>query len=210
MSDETNTTPEQQDNSSPGQQAGDTQTTDWEARFKGLQRKYNALVEQHGDLESRIGSLSSEKEQLESRIDTLSTEKDSINSQNQSKIDELTQSLAEKEETLSKLTTFQKKVQIARDMGHPELVKVVDSVPDSDDEEVIKKHFKSILDLTSDLVKAREEQLSEGLSPGGVDSDGAPLPNTHEGWQELINDLPLGSRDRAKAQDQYFQWTREG
>ena len=212
MTDDNNTTPEQQEPTS-GQQAGDNQSTDstdWEARFKGLQRKYNALVEAKSELEAQLSDLTSAKDGLEKKLDTLSVEKDTLITDNKRKFDELTKTLTEREQELEKLSSYQKKVQVARELGHPELIRVLDVIPDTTDEDVLKDSFKSIIELANDAVKQREEQLAEGLSPGAADSDGTPMPTTEQGWKEYIEGLPLGSPERQKAYDTWFNTFGEG
>ena len=210
MSDEPNTTPDQQDQTS-GQQAGDHPETDWESRFKGLQRKYNLLMETKSELEEQLTSLTSQREQLEKKADTLSVERDTLLSENQTKINELTRMLDEKDNSIKELSSYQKKVKIAKEMGHPELVRVIDSVPNTDDEDTIKDAFKAIIELTQDAVRYREEQLFEGQMPGGLDNDAPPLPTTERGWQDYVEKLPVGSQGRSDAMDAWFDFTqREG
>ena len=84
-----------------------------------------------------------------------------------------------------------------------------DSIPNSEDEEAIKNAFKNILDLTSDFVKRREEQLIEGLSPGEAGGDESVLPASEQGWMDYIDSFQLGSKDRVKAQDQYFEFLNQ-
>jgi len=205
MSDETTTTPEQQD-TTPAQQAGGNPADNWEARFKGLQTKYNVLVNANGELESQLADVTSKLEHYEKQLANMSVEKDSLTNQHKNKIDELTSKLTEYEGNLSELKQYQLKVKVAREMGHPELVKVIDSIPNSEDEEAIKNAFKNILDLTSDFVKRREEQLIEGLSPGEAGGDESVLPASEQGWMDYIDSFQLGSKDRVKAQDQYFEF----
>ena len=213
MTDETNTTaPEQQEQPS-GQQAGDSQSqdsTDWEARFKGLQRKYNALVETKSELETQLSDLTSTRDGLEKKLDTLSVEKDTLVTDNKRKFDELTERLTEREQELEKLASYQKKVQVARELGHPELIRVLDVVPDTTDEDALKESFKSIIELANDAVRQREDQLAEGISPGAAESDGTPMPTTEKGWLDYIESLPLGSDERARAYDTWFGTFGEG
>jgi chromosome segregation ATPase len=207
MSDETTNTPEQQQTS--GQQVSDNQSidsTDWESRYKGLQRKYNTLVETKGELEGQLSSLTSQREQLEREKDTLSIEKDSLLKNNQSKIDELIATLHEKDGKLSELSKVQLKVQVANELGHPELLQLVNAIPDSDDPEVIKESMKNILGFTKAQIEKREAQLTEGLSPGETTSERAPMPSTEQGWLDLIGRQSLGSDDYNKVMDAYFNW----
>lgn len=209
MSDETTNTPEQQATS--GQQVSDNQSTDstdWESRYKGLQRKYNTLVETKGELESRLTDLTSTKEHLEKQADVLSVEKDSLLKENQSKIDELTKALEEKDGKLSDLSKIQLKVQVANELGHPELLQLVDAIPSSDDPEVVKESMKTILGFTKAQIEKREAQLTEGLSPGETISERTPMPSTEQGWLDLIGRQSLGSDEYNKVMDAYFNWAR--
>ena len=198
----------QNENGSSGQPSDGSQT-DWEARFKGLQRKYNLLVEQVSDKDDELAAVSSAKEQLEQQLNEVSVEKDTQLSEKDQKINQLTASLNEKELSVRELAAYQKKVDIVRELGHPELVKVINSVPNSDDEEVLKKAFMDIVELNQDVVQAREKQLLDGQSPGGMSNDAPPLPTTQSGWQEYVNKFPLGSDERKKAMDAWFNFNQK-
>lgn len=206
MTDETTKTPGEQD-LSPDRQAGDTPTTDWEARFKGLQRTFDTLVKSKGDLETRLADMTSAKEQLEKQTDMLSIDKESAVQKHQTKIDELTNMLTEKETTLSQLAQMQLKVEVANELGHPELIQLIDAIPGSDDKTVVEKAMKDIIGFTNAQVKQRETQLSEGLMPGETADSGGAMPTTEQGWVELIDRQPLGSDEYNKAMDQYFKFT---
>ena len=207
MPDENNTnTPEQQEPSS-GQQDGGSQT-DWESRFKGLQRKYNAQLELDRERENELAELRAKVEKIEKQNGELAVQKDALMSENQLKIDELTRMLSEKEGTVKELSSYQKKVTIAKELGHPELIRVIDSIPNSENEDDIKKAFQDIVSLTQDLVKMREEQLLEGNSPGGVPNDAPVLPSSQEGWMDYVNKFPLGSNERQDAMDKWFEFNQ--
>jgi predicted RNase H-like nuclease (RuvC/YqgF family) len=210
MADENTNTPEQQENNSSGQQDGGNQsTTDWESRFKGLQRKYNTLMEADGVKDEQLSKLQAEKERLEKQVDQLSVEKDSLSKDNQTKIDELTSTLTEKEQELAELSQIQLKVEVANDLGHPELLQLIDAVPDTDDRDQVEKAMKSIIGFTKSQVEKREQQLTDGLMPGETSNDRTPKPETEEGWNDYIESLTLGSDEYNNAMDAYFNWTRK-
>lgn len=208
MDDENTQAPGQQDdNNSSGQQDGGTQTTDWESRFKGLQRKYNTLMEAKGELEKQLEQALSKIETLEKTSNQLSVEKDSLLKENQTKIDELTQALNEKDQKLSELSQVQLKVKVANELGHPELVQLIDAIPNSDDPEQVKESMQTILGFTKAQIERREQQLTEGLMPGEANEGTMPQPTTEEGWLDLIDKYPLGSDEYNKAMEAYFNWT---
>jgi chromosome segregation ATPase len=197
---------DQQESSSDQQPAGTQATENWEERFKGLQRKFNALMDAKGDLDSQLVEQRSKKEELEKQLATLSNEKESLTNENKKKIDELTSQLNEKEQTLSELSQMQLKVKVANDLGHPELLQLIDTIPNSDSPEQIEQSMKTILGFTKAQIERREQEITEGLMPGETSSDGAPLPSSEEGWQDMIDKLPLGSSERSEAMDHYFEW----
>jgi len=207
MSDETKDLDQQ--GNSPDQQPSGTQTTDnWEDRFKGLQRKFNTLMETNGALESQLAEIRLAREEKEKQLATLSNEKDSIQQKTQKQIDDLSAQLQEKEQKLSELSQMQLKVKVANDLGHPELLQLIDTIPNTDDPEQIEGAMKTILDFTQTRVAQREQQLSEGLMPGETATDGSTLPSTEQGWVEMIDKLPLGSSEREEAMDKYFNFLR--
>lgn len=204
---DTNTPGQQEQDNSSGQQDSGAQTTDWESRFKGLQRKYNTLMEAKGELEKQLEQAISKIETLEKASNQLSVEKDSLLKENQTKIDELTQALSEKDQKLSELSQVQLKVKVANELGHPELVQLIDAIPNSDDPEQVKESMQTILGFTKAQIERREQQLTEGLMPGEANEQGMPQPTTEEGWLDLIEKYPLGSDEYNNAMEAYFNWT---
>jgi chromosome segregation ATPase len=208
MSDETTKTPDQQADA-PEQQASANPTTDWESRFKGLQKKFNVLMETKGELDNQLAEERMKREDFEKQLASLSNEKDSLTTEKQRKIDELTGQLTQREEELSKLSKMQLKVEVANELGHPELLQLMNAIPDSDNREDVEGAMKTILGFTKAQIEQRERQLTEGLMPGEATAGDTPMPTTEEGWVEMIDELPLGSTERDKAMDSYFKWLRE-
>ena len=200
---------DQQDSTSGQQPAGTQSTENWEDRFKGLQRKFNVLMETKGELEGQLVEQRTKREEIEKQLATLSNEKESLTQTNQQRIEELSAQLQEKEQSLSELSQMQLKVKVANDLGHPELLQLIDTIPNTDDVEKIEGAFKTILGFTESQIKQREVQLTEGLMPGEAASDGSPMPSTEQGWNDYIDGLPLGSDERSNAMDKYFEWTMD-
>jgi len=203
---ENNQDPVQPDNTA-GQQPTGTQSTDnWEERFKGLQRKFNTLMEAKGDLEGQLAAQHTTNADKDQQLATLSNEKDSLQLSTQQKIEELTSQISEKDKSLSELSQMQLKVKVANELGHPELLQLIDTIPGTDDPEKVESAFKTILGFTKSQIEQREKQLSEGLMPGDAPPDGKTMPSTEQGWTNLIDSLQLGSEERDDAFDKYFKW----
>jgi len=64
-----------------------------------------------------------------------------------------------------------------------------------------------IAGFADSAVKAREAQLLAGVTPqiSSVASQKA-VPASEKDWIDHVNSLPLGSPERAKAYDSYYEW----
>jgi len=96
---------------------------------------------------------------------------------------------------------------VAKDLNRPELIRIADNIPNLTDEEALTTVMKDFASFADDMVKARETQLMAGVTPPVGPGGNAPSqPQTPKAWEEKIESLPMGSKERAKAMDQYGDW----
>ncbi len=181
--------------------------TDWKARFDGQVRKIEELTLRARDLEGQLAAKTSEIEQLRAQLSLKDTEKTAAVGERDKTIQELTTSKTSIDGELARLRGLELKVKVAREMGRPDLLRVLDTIPSMTDEAALKTVLGTLSEYADSAVREREKQLLSGVTPpinGGA--KGAGVPASEKEWQEHINSLPLGSKERAKAHDDYWNW----
>lgn len=84
------------------------------------------------------------------------------------------------------------------------MIKILDTFPDTDDKDFLKKSMEAVTNFTISQVKAREQELTAGVTPTVVAPAGAALPQTDQEWQKFIQSQPEGEK-REEAWDLYFK-----
>lgn len=210
MPDDITTPGEQTPSGGSQQQVAPSSSTniDWKARFDGQVRKIEELTLRVRDLDGQLAAKTSENEQLRAQLSLKDTEKTAAVGERDKTIQELTQSKTSIESELERLRGLELKVRVAREMGRPDLLRVLDTIPNMSDETALKTVLSTLSEYADSAVREREKQLLSGVTPpisnGGA--KGAGVPASEKEWQEHINSLPLGSKERAKAHDDYWNW----
>ncbi len=212
MSDNPGTTPEQQ-GTPPAQQVQNPapeQTPpgeNWKARFDGAVLKLQQLTQANRDLETQLATKSSEIEQLKAQLGIKDTEKTVAVSERDKQLQQALTRVAELERENAELQGLKLKVKVAKDLNRPELMKIVDRIPNLTDEEALKTVMTDFASFADDLVKEREKQLLAGITPGaGPGGPQVTTPATSQAWMEKINSMTLGSPERTKALNDYGDW----
>ena len=112
---------------------------------------------------------------------------------------------------VAKFTATKAKIKLINDAKRPELYQILDSIPDAADEAGQKKIIDDLGAFAVNIASQREAQLVAGTIPGNNNPQGgtaAALPTSDKEWAVHLNALTLGSPERGKAMDQYFEWTR--
>ncbi len=183
------------------------QGENWEARFKGLQASTQALAEQIKTLQAELAAKTSENERLGAQLGLKDVEKTAAVGERDKTIEQLTQTNQSAQTELDRLKALELKVKTAIELKKPELIALLDTIPNATDPEALKTIMKSIDDYAALQVKARETQLlAGGGMPAGGSPAPAPGPQTQEEWQKAIDKEPLGSKKRAQLMDDYGDW----
>lgn len=212
MTDQTAQTPGQQENT-PGQQApapsGSTAPEGFIelARYNGLVRKVEELTLSNRSLTDQLTQKSSEIEQLKGQLAVKDTEKTVAVSERDKKLQETLTANTALQQELDELRGLKLKVEVANEIGHPELVKIAGNIPNLTDKEALTTVMKDFAGFVDTAVKAREQQLLAGITPVGAGPAAAPsMPTNDKGWEDYINRFDLGTPERAKAMDDYGDW----
>ena len=192
----------------PGQQSGGTPAPapeNWEARYKGAVRKIEELTLANRGLNDQLAAKSLETEQLKVQLSTKDVEKTVAVSERDTKLEQFIKESAAMQSQLKELNAFQAKVKMAQELGRPELIKIIDRIPAVEDPAVLKGIMEDFTRFADDLVKEREKQIFSGITPPvGPGGGGPQKPTSNASWEKQINSLPLGSRERAQAMDDYY------
>jgi chromosome segregation ATPase len=180
------------------------------ARYNGLVKKVETLTLANRELEAQITGKTSEIEQLNSQIALKDTEKTvAVNERDKQLETSMTENQSLQAE-LKELRGLKLKLEVAKDLNRPELVNILDRLPNLEDKEALTTVAEDFLGFADDLVQQREEQLTSGITPPvGPINETPATPSTPAGWETAINSEVLGSPERAKLMDDYGDWLEQ-
>ena len=200
----------------PGEQVQSTATplqqvvtsTDWEARYKGLVKKVEELTLATRTSNEQLAAKTSELEQLRSQLVVKDAEKSATVGERDKLLQQMAQEKTTLEAQLAELQGLALKVEAINELGRPELLKIAHRLPAMTDKEALKTVLQDFAGFADELVQRREKDLLAGVTPalssaGNVKS---ATPASEGEWEGHINSFELGSRDRAKAMDDYWTW----
>lgn len=192
----------------PVQQSPSVQQIDWEARYKGSVTKINELQGVIKNLNDQLAGLTSEKEQISSQLNLKQVEKDASITSTQKQLQEIVSAKAALETENKTLRELQAKVKLAKDMKRPDLLPIIDSIPYVEDANAMKEILSTFTGWADSLVQQREQQLTVGVPLGAnaVQNAQPVLPTNDRDWEKYINSMVLGSPERTKAMDAFWQW----
>ncbi|MGW8179461.1 MAG: hypothetical protein ACWGQW_11985 [bacterium] len=177
------------------------------ARFDGLVRKVEELTLTNRSLQEQLTAKSSEVEQLKGDLQVKDTEKTVAVGERDKSLQTSMEENQRLQAEVSNLQAMKLKLEVAKELKRPELVNILDTLPNLTDKEALKTVAQDMLRFADDLVVQREKQLTSGITPeiSSVSAEAA-LPSTPQSWENHINALPLGSPERKKAMDDYGDW----
>lgn len=178
-----------------------------QARFTGAVQTIEKLTTEKRTFEGQLAAKTSELEQLRTQLATKDIETTVAVSERDKNLQTIVQEKAALEAEHTKAKAQLLKVEVAKELGKPELLLILGSIPDMTDKEALTTVMSDFVRFREDGVKERESQLLAGVTPPLSSVTVAPeWPVNSEGWQKLLNSLPLGSPERAKAFTAYGDW----
>ena len=182
----------------------------WEARFKGAMQSTERLTLEKRALEADLVAKTSEIERLNSQLALKDTEKTVAVGERDKKLEETLRTSETLSAELKQLRSLKLKVEVAKEIGRPDLLAIADHLPNFEDKELMTTAMKDFDGWSSGLVSERERQITAGITPAVSPVVSTPSgPASTQGWEQKINAMPLGSPERKKAMDDYFTWTRD-
>lgn len=178
-----------------------------QTRYNGLVRKVEELTLTNRELTSQLTAKSSETEQLTGQLAVKDTEKTvAVNERDKALETSMTENQGLQAE-LTELRALKLKLEVAKELNRPELVQILDQLPNLTDKEALVIVANDFLGFADGMVKEREEQLTSGITPpiGSVSTTPA-TPSTPQAWETHINSQILGTPERDKAMNDYGDW----
>jgi hypothetical protein len=210
------TTGQQPPNSGPEQPGASTPAPtdgapehhiDWKARYQGSSQVINNLTRERDDLKGQLETVTSKFEQLQAQLSLKDTEKTVAVGERDKQINEILEAKSQAEQELARLRALERKVKVANKIGDPNLVTVIDTIPDIEDEGTLEAMMTNLTNWKNQAVKARENQLLEGETPEiNPTPESDPLPTTNQGWQQYVEQFELGSKERDNAMNAWKDW----
>lgn len=171
-------------------------------RYTGAVQKIETLALSQKDLQQQVADKSSALEQLNSQLAEADALKNTSLGEKNSEIEKLQGQINELTVSNAALKSLEVKIQTLKDVGRPDLLPILEHLPDTSDPEKLKVALEAMAGTVDAAVAARSEQLLSGV----VDTpeiSAASAPQSAEGWVQYIESLPLGSSEREKAFDDY-------
>lgn len=175
-------------------------------RYTGAIQKIETLALSQKDLQQQVADKSSSLEQLNSQLaeaealrNTSLGEKDTTITELQGQITDLTASNAA-------LKSLEVKIETLKEVGRPDLLPILEHLPDTADPAKLKEALEAMAGTVDAAVKARSEQLLSGVVETPSVPGAATVPQSADGWVKHIESLPLGSKERETAMDDYGTW----
>jgi hypothetical protein len=181
------------------------------ARYNGLVVKVQELTLSNRTLTDQLATKTSEVEHANAQLVVKDAEKSAAVSQRDGQIQETIQAKTALEAELNDLRALSAKVKVVKEMKRPDLLKILDQIPNMTDPEALKTVLTNLASFADEAVSEREKQLMAGITPGVGASVGvvATAPASDKAWMEHIETLPLGSPQRNKAFNDYGVWLAE-
>lgn len=179
------------------------------ARFDGLVRKVEELTLANRSISDQLAQKTSELEQLKGQLTVKDTEKTVAVGERDKLLQDKVQQLSSMEAELAELRGMKLKFEVIKELGRPELMKIIDRIPAMTDKEALKTVMADFAGFADDLVKEREKQLLAGVTPPIAQSAQVAMPASNQAWEAHVNSLPLGSPERAKAMDDFYTWLQQ-
>ena len=178
-----------------------------QARYNGLVKKVEELTLKLRETEGQLAAKTSEHEQLNEQLAIKDTEKTVAVGERDKALQtslEENQALAAE---LNELRALKLKIEVAKDLNRPDMVAILDRLPNLTDKEALTTVAQDFLKWGDGLVSEREKQLSAGVTDPISPVTTAPAkPTSSEGWEQYVNSLPLGSPERLQATNEYGDW----
>jgi hypothetical protein len=179
-------------------------------RFTGAIQKIQTLTEELRTKDAEQAALNSQIEQLKQAQAVKDAEAQAGYGERDKQLEAALLEKKTIEAEALALKGKMRKIDMAKEMGHPELVSIIDTIPTFDDDKLQQEAIDDIIRFTEERVKAREETLLAGVTPtvSPTPNPGDAQPASSEAWKKNIDAEPDPTKREALF-DAWFDWRQE-
>jgi hypothetical protein len=176
-------------------------------RLTGALQKIEELTLLNRNLTERLTALTQSEGSLKADL----AQKESLWSAQQSEFTQkLTSAEAEKATLTSRLAAadaMKLKMKIVGELNAPSLYGVLDVVPDSTDEALLRQALQKLAQFAGTIAHNREQELKTGITNlEKAPENNVQLPDSDEGWKSYVAKLPFGSPEYQQAMSAWHRW----
>jgi chromosome segregation ATPase len=171
-------------------------------RFTGAMQALQEKDEALKAAQAKLQEKASEVERFQKDLAVKEAEVGVTLSQRDKMLEEASQKAKELEQQNLALQANMLKVQVANEIGHPELVKILDTIPNMADKDSLTTVMTQIAGFANEQVQQREQQLLAGTTPGTSPvQQGPTYPNAGDdkGWESYLASLEPYSKEYNQA-----------
>lgn len=197
--------PTPQDPPKPGDSAAPEGFVE-QKRFTGAIQKIQTLTDDLRTKEQELAALNLTIEQTKNDLAVKDAEKEAGYGERDKQLEAALKEKGDAEISVKSLEGKLRKIDMAKELGHPELINIIDTIPTFEDDDLQKKAMEDIIGFSAAQVKAREESLLAGVTPGvtSVPVEDAK-PNSDEAWQKAV-DAEADPQKRQILFDEWYDW----
>ena len=178
-------------------------------RYTGLVQKIDTMVKADKNKDATLLELQQKLQRFEADL----IEKDATNkvavSERDRRLEETVTAKSQMELELKRLRALEAKVEVANEIGHPELLGAIKNLPDLENRDALKLIFEDIANFADTKAQEREKQLMAGVTANtaGVKTNSIGVsPSTEAEWNGHISKQQLGTPEYQQALDNYWAW----
>lgn len=175
-------------------------------RYIGQVQANQQLALQKRDLEAKLATQASELERLSTQLAIKDTEKAVAVGETTKSLEKALQEKAETDRQLAVSGAKLLKIEIAKEINHPELLMILDTIPDLTDKAVLTVVMNDLVRFREQGIKEREEVLLRGVTPGISPAQPKAEPASKADWMARVNQFLPGTKERQQAFDAYGDW----
>lgn len=179
-------------------------------RLTGAIQKIQSLTDELRDSDQKLAALNTQIEHDKMQLAVKDAETQAGYSERDKQLET---ALSEKTKIETETATLKAKlgkIEIAKELGHPELISIIDTIPTFEDADLQKKAMEDILGFADNKVKEREKSLLSGITPAvtPTPAPGEAVPASNEAWEKQIAAEPEAAK-RDKMFDDWWKWRQE-
>jgi hypothetical protein len=182
-----------------------------EARLTGALQKIQELTLTNKSLQDQLQAANTRVGELQAQVQVSETDWKAKVGEGSQKLETVTGERDNLQAENARLQAELEKAKMVGELGHHELLPILDQIPSDTDPEKQKANIQRMATWADQLLKQREDQLTAGqtdtpVQPAStVGGESTAAPKTAQQWEKYIESKPFGSPERQEAWDQYWK-----